>query len=359
MKKTITIVLAVIGIISLMIAGFALEPAALAKEGEVKKDAIEWVGQAQMSAEYPNFAVMQRICDKITAASKGRLKLTVEPPDAVCPAGEEFNAVNGSVIDFAFSNPRMWGEQFFPASELFDTRGGGMSPMEKHLWFISGGGAELAQEMIDDYNVHIIPSGAYLLLTPELFLHSNTKIDEPSDLIDLNIRAVPDGLQILNNMGANATYLPSSEVCGAMESGEIDACEFSSPWGNWDLGLQEVADYVYASGIRQSHHGFYFIVNQTLWNELPDDLKVIVQEVSEKEAIIGFDELCQLDIEALANFRDYPCAVETLSPEIEEAFIKEAKAYHDEVAETDSFYAEVLRSLRAFEAIQRYAELCE
>jgi TRAP-type C4-dicarboxylate transport system substrate-binding protein len=96
-----------------------------------------------------------------------------------------------------------------------------------------------------------------------------------------------------------------------------------------------------------------------LWDELPDDLKDIVLEVSEEEAIRGYEDLCLKDMKALANFRDYDCAVETLSPEIEEAFIKEAKAYQDELADGDDFYAEVLRSLRAFEAIQLYAEQCE
>ena len=358
MKKTITIVLAVIGIISLMIAGSALEPVALAKEGEVKKDAIVWEGQAQFDEEWAQFAAMERICEKITTASKGRLELTIVPSGALCPKGEEFNAVNGSVIDFAFSTPTDWGEQFFDASWLF-SRSGGMLPKQKKLWFTSGGGAELAQEMIYGYDVHIIPGGAYLFHTPEIFLHSKVPINEPADLVGLKIRAVPDGLQILNLMGANATYIPGGEVYLAMKNNIIDACEWSTPYDNWGAGFQDVAQYVYVSGCRQSHHPIYFIVNQALWNELPDDLKVIVQEVSEEEAIRFSDERCQLDIEYLAKFRDYGNAVETLSPEIEAAFIKAAKAYHDGLALEDDFYAKVLRSLRTFEAIQRYAELCE
>ena len=340
---------------------------------KVKKDAIVWVGQAEWSAEMPQVAVMQRICERITTASNGRFQLTVWPTGGICPEGEEFDRVHAGTIDFAFGNPSNWGEQFFPAYQLFSPSSGGMLTKQKQLWFTSGGGVELAQEMIDgynkescDYNVHIIPSGAYFFHTPEIFLHSKVALNEPDDLKGLNIRATPDGQQILNLMGANAFYLPGGDaVYWAMKNpGLLDACEWATPYDNWGAKFQEVAQYVYVSGCRHNTIPQYFIVNQARWDELPDDLKVIVQEVTEEEALRFFEERCQLDIEALANFRDYGNTVEMLSLDIEAAFIKTAKAYHDgvaadELALGDDLYAKVLRSLRAFEAMQGYAELCE
>jgi len=104
MKKVIVIVLAVIGIVSLMIAGSALEPAAVAKE-QKKKEVITWIGQTDMGPGNPMFASAQRMCEAITTVSGGRLKLTVEPAGAVVPGNSEFDAVDAGTIDFAFSLP--------------------------------------------------------------------------------------------------------------------------------------------------------------------------------------------------------------------------------------------------------------
>ena len=241
-----------------------------------------------------------------------------------------------------------------------------MSPMGKYLWFISGGGAELAQEMIDDqgYNVHLIPSGG-LLDAPALFLHSRDPVNELADLEELKLRAAGDSVPILNLMDASAIFLPGGEIYAAMqeEPPVIDAFEYTSPYINWQMGFYEIAAYVYVSGCREPGDVHHFIVNQTRWNELPGDLKAIVQQVSNEEALTSYGEKCQLDIEALAKFRGYGCVVEMLSSEIEEAFVLAANEYYDDQAIGKPFYAEVLQSLRHFEealdAIGGYDKQCQ
>lgn len=356
MKRIIAIVLAIIGIASLVFVTSGVQPMALAKEDKVKKKAIEWVGQADFEAGWPMFAAVQRTCEKIAAASHGRLQLTVQPAGSFYPVTEVFDGVDEGVIDFAITHPAYWTDKF-PAAELF-SRPGGMSPMRRYLWFVSGGGAELAEQMIAAYDVHFIPGGMYYG-TPALFLHSRYPVNEVADLVGLKMRALGSGAEILRRMGADAFSLPAGEIYEAMETEEIDAFEYTSPWVNWAMSLQEVADYVYVSDCRESHQWCHFIVNKTRWNELPDDLKAIVEEINNEETIRSYDEQCQLDIEALAKFRDYGCVVGTLSLEVEEAFLEVAKEYLDEMAAMDAFYAEVLQSLRAFEAIQSYAEQCQ
>jgi len=372
MKKVIVIVMAVIGIVSLLMVGSALEPGAVAKEKVEEKGVTKWIGQTDVGADHPMFASAQRMCEAITAASDGRLRLTVEPAGAVVPANTEFDAVHNGVIDFAVSYSFWWGDQF-PARGLFCTRAGGMSPMAKYLWFISGDGAELAQAMIDDYDydydVHIIPGGGYLS-TPSLFLQSKKPVESVDDLKGLEkIRSFGDEAEILSRMGAWVIRLPGSEIWKALEEEEIDAFTFSSPYIHWQCSFQEVAEYVYVSGCREPHFWAQFIVNETSWNELPDDLKWIVQGVSNVEAITSYDEQRQLDIAFLAAFQGYGCTVETISPKIERAFLQAARLYYDDQATTEgAFYAKVLESLRDFEevlenfpveAITSYDEQCQ
>lgn len=350
-----------------VIAGSADKTMVVAKDDKVKKKAIEWVGQTDFGAEYPAFASAQRMCEAITTASHGLLRLTVEP--AADPSAT-FNRVDEGDIDFAVSWSLYWTDKF-PAAGLFCIRAGGMSPMAKYLWFISGGGAELAQQMIDDqdYNVHVVPGGGYLG-TPCLFLHSKYPVKSVADLQGLEeIRCGgDDAAEILSEMGASVIWLPGDEIYDAMQCTEemkereecIDAFTYDSPYIHWQMSFQEVADYVYVSGCRDSHVLAHFIVNETSWNELPDDLKAIVLKVSKEEVLTSYDERRQLDIEALAKFWDYGCTVEMLSSAIEEAFLTEASEYYSEKATTEGgFYAKVIRSLRAFEAITSYDEQCQ
>jgi len=372
------LVLAAVAIVSLVVVGFAVKPMARAQEGEEQSEPIgtigeittelrtmndnferlievmeeeevfEWTGQAQIGPGNPIYESMQRMCQSMLDASGGRLKLEFVPsPD---PQGA-FDQLNAGEIDFVIMHFAFWKDKF-PAGELFTMRLGGMSPMEKYLWFISGGGAELAQQMIGAYNVHLVPGGGQLT-TPETFLNSNAKIKVPGDLVDLKIRTAGDGAEIFNMMGAKPVFMPAREIYEALQEGWIDAAEFASPCLDWTMKFYEVVENVYVSECRASHQFLAFLVNKTSWEELPDDLKVIVEKVSREEAIAGYADVCQGDIEALEWFKDYGCNVETLSVEVEEAFLDAANEFYDQMAAADPFYAEVLQSQRDFQATFR------
>jgi len=264
------LVVAVVAILSLMMVGSIPEPAALAVEeappkeegppGAPEVELVEWVGQSYLPAGYFMFESLQRVCERITTASGEHLELTVEPGGELCPAGEEFDQVHEGNIDFAVSPFLIWTGKF-PAAGLFTTRAGGMSPMEKYSWFISGG-AELAQEMIAGYNVQLIPGGGQLE-PAEIFLHSNEPINEPADLKGLKIRAVGDAAEILSRMGAGTVLMPSEVIHKNMERGVIDAFEYSTATLNWAMSFQEVAEYVYVSECRWPHTFNPFLVNKT------------------------------------------------------------------------------------------------
>jgi len=383
-KKLAMLLVAVVAIVSLAVVTTAPQPVALAEEDEdyegtalieaigeitaelhnisetlkgltpeeekVKKGNIQWAGVSQVGG--PMLESLQEMCDAIFDASDGRLQLTLLPPEEGPPGAEMFDAVDSGDIDFAVT-PSMWWTDNFSAAELFCTRNGGMSPMEKYLWLISGGGAELAQEMIDGYNVYLVPGGG-CMHTPDVFLHSSVPIDSVADLDGLKIRASGDSEAIFNELGAETVLLPPGEIYKAMEEERIDACDFSSPCLNWLFKFHEVAEYVYLSEGRTPHGYMPFLVNQDSWNELPYDLKVIVERITREEAITSYAEACQCDIEALEKFRgyccsEYCCTVEPLSPDIEQAFLAAANAYYDGLAAGDPFYAEVLESQREFQ----------
>lgn len=373
------LVLAVVVIVSLMVVGSAVKPVAWAQEGEEQSEPIGTIGEitTELRTMNKNFSrligvmeedevfewtgkiidpvpgAMQRMFSSMLDASGGRLKLQTIP---LGEGGQRdaLDELNQGVIHFVvMSLSQSW--DIFPAASLFEMKAGGLSPMEQYMWLISGGGAELAQQMIDTaaYNVHLIPGGGQLY-TPEIFLHSNTEITEPDDLVGLKIRAAGDSNEILSLMGASTVFLPGSEIWKALEQGGeeggVDAAEFSSASMNWDIRLNEVATYVYLSESRVPHFFIPFLVNKTRWEELPDDLKVLVEKISREAAIAVYAETSQADIEAIKKFQNYGCEVIKLPKNVETEFLNVANQYYDEKAlEENELYAEVLQSLRDFE----------
>jgi TRAP-type mannitol/chloroaromatic compound transport system substrate-binding protein len=320
------------------------EEAPAQASGEV----IEWIGQSHAGGITQQHHSLQRVAEEIGAASGGRLMMSVEVGGGIAPASQEFQAVDAGTLDFAVTCFMYWRDQF-PACGIFTMVSGGMTPMEAMSWFREGGGSELADEMVEGSNVHIVKNGGWMG-PPEAFLMTNKELKTANDLKGLQIRGAGDAAEILSRMGAGMVMMAAGEVFEAMQRGVIDAFEVASPTLNWDLGLQEAADYLYLSGARQPYEYNPFIVNVDRWNELPDDLKAIVQQVNQAETIRAYDELLRLDLEAIAKFKDYGTKVLPLPKAVEDAYLAEAKAFYDEMAAQDEFRGRVLDSYWSWQA---------
>ena len=138
------------------------------------------------------------------------------------------------------------------------------------------------------------------------------------------------------------------DIFESMKRGVIDAFECSSPRFDWEMGLHEVGKYVYLSPIRAPTEVYFLIVKRSKFEALPDDLKIIIEDCGRSEAIRYHTMLTSGDAEALQKFRDYGNIVQKLPAAIEEAFVKEADIYLDELAAEYPEAKEVLESQRAF-----------
>jgi TRAP-type mannitol/chloroaromatic compound transport system substrate-binding protein len=351
MKKRIwTMTLVVLVVLSLVTIG--CPPPAPVPEVVPPIEVIHWVGQTRVPAGVLMYEALVRISERITEASGGRLVLTPHPGGAIVPAKKELEGVEKGVLDFAITCYMYWVGRW-PAAGLFTMRSGGMSPTEKYIWFHAGGGAELAQQMLEGTNVKILPVAE--VCPPEIFLHTNVPLREPADLKGLKSRAVGDGAAILARLGAVIVPMPVGEVFEAMHLGVIDAFEAASPVINWGLGLQEVARYLYLSPTRQPYETNPFLINRDRWEELPRDLQVIVEEVVRTEAMRYYAYAIVLDLEALQKFKDFGVIVKTLPPTIEDAIQKAAVEFYAELAAKCAFAAKVLQSQIEFQEAFRAA----
>ena len=154
-------------------------------------------------------------------------------------------------------------------------------------------------------------------------------------------------------MGAAPVFLPGGQIYESAQRGIIDAFEYITPSLNWGMGFQEVADYMYLSPSRSPSDAQSLFVNKAKWDELPDDLKLIVETVAHQVSRQFFTEELLMDSEAIEKFREYGTVVEKLPLDIEELLYEKANEYYQEESAKDPNYEKVYNSTLQF------AEICK
>jgi TRAP-type mannitol/chloroaromatic compound transport system substrate-binding protein len=277
--------------------------------------------------------------------------LKPNPAGSIAPTTEELDAVNEGTIDYSRTASAYW-TGIWPAASHFTFTVAGLSPMEQMAWWVAGGGKEYAEKMLQDYKIKIFVGQ---FRTPEVFLHTTKPLKSAADIKGLKIRTAGDDGTLFSRMGAAVTMLPGGEVYEALQRGVIDACQLTGPAGNWDLALQEVADYVYLSPVRQPAETVHNIINEDKWAELPSDLKKLVEEVFFSEAVAWYPQVMKLDVDAVKKFKDYGNVVEPPPQDLVDELVRQADLFYDEKGADDPLFAEVYDSIRQFRTDVREA----
>lgn len=280
--------------------------------------------------------------------SNGRLVIDVYPTGAIVRAGEEFEGVDKDVIDACLAG-HMNQLRRYPAAGMFYQMVGGLTAAQMQLWYLAGGGDELAAMMYGDSNCHYVNTP--LVHPPEVWCHSTVPLDEASDLDGLRFRVAGDAREILATMGAATVTFPASDIYDYATRGIVDAFEYGEPAINWDMRFQEIAHYLYTSSSRAPTGANALFVNNTSWNDLTPDLRAIVTYAAVSETQLWYAEELVLNHGALQNFVDYGTAVQSLPPDIDEQFLETAEVYYRDRAKRDPFFRLVLESQLAFKAL--------
>lgn len=290
---------------------------------------------------------MEDLSKRIEIATQGRLIMKAHPAGAICPATEEHKALQSGVLDWAGSGGGyMRGDM--PWAGYLIQPVAGMPPEPLQVW-LDIEGCDIANKWFDTLGWDLMfVKGSGFAGPPEIFGHFQKELNTVADLEGIKMRCSGDGGTVLGRMGVGPLFMPLGEVFEAMQRGLIDAYECSSPRFDWEMGLNEVGKYVYMCPVRAPTEVYMFLMKKSVFMELPDDLKVIIEDMGVAETWDYHSKLIAGDVEALQNFRDYGCVVQPLPEEIVEAFGQEAVEYIDEEMTKDAGFMEVAQSQRDF-----------
>jgi TRAP-type mannitol/chloroaromatic compound transport system substrate-binding protein len=231
----------------------------------------------------PQFEHFSWWAERIARYSGGRLNIETLPAGAIVPAFEVLDATHDGVIDGAHSWSGFWVGKDRAAVMVSSGPAGpfGMDWSDVWGWYNQGGGIAEVEWFFQEHlglNVAwrpLLSSGAQPLGW------FNREIESLADMQGLRLRIPGIPGEMYQGMGVSVITLPGGEIVPAGERGVIDAAEFVGPWIDFALGFQDVWKIYYAPAYHETVTVAEVLINKDVWDGLPDELKGIVELVTE------------------------------------------------------------------------------
>ena len=238
----------------------------------------------------------ERVAERISALSGGRLQITVQAAGEVVPAFEVLDAVGGGVAEMGHTAAFYWqGKQ--PAAAYYTTVPFGLTPMEHVAWVDAGGGQALWDELYAPFGVKPFMGGNTGVCMGGWFRRELKSLD---DLKGLKVRSLGLGGEVYRRLGATPQTTPPGEILTSLQSGVLDGAEFVGPGTDIALGLYRVAPLYYGPGFNKPNGTGECLINLKVWEGLAGDLKAIIAHACAAEASFALSEMERLNAQALA-----------------------------------------------------------
>ncbi|MDA0273176.1 MAG: TRAP transporter substrate-binding protein [Proteobacteria bacterium] len=218
----------------------------------------------------------ETMAKKIKTMSNGRLDIKVYGAGEIVPPLEVFEAVSQGTVQMGHGAAYYWNRKV-PIAQFFTAMPFGLTAQEMNGWLFHGGGMELWRELYAKYNLVPFAGGNTGVQMAGWF---NREINSLDDLKGMKMRIPGLGGEVFKRAGGTAVNLYGGEIFTSMQTGVIDATEWVGPYNDLAFGLHQVAKYYYYPGWQEPGPNLEMIVNKTAWDELPEDLKAIIENAS-------------------------------------------------------------------------------
>ena len=241
---------------------------------------INWRMVTTWPKNFPGLGVgAQRLADRITAASGGRLTIQVFAAGEMVPGLQALDAVIDGSAEMSHGAAYYWqnksqGLSFFTGVPF------GMTSRELTGWVRHMGGQEIWDEIYDQFGVQGFLSGDTGTQAGGWFKNELTGV---ADVQGLRFRTPGMGGQVWAKLGASVTNLAAGEIFAALQSGTLDAAEFVGPYNDLALGFYQIAKNYYFPSFIEPGLATELVVDKAKYQELPADLQALVKDVCQAE----------------------------------------------------------------------------
>ncbi|MDH3594660.1 MAG: C4-dicarboxylate ABC transporter substrate-binding protein [Rhodospirillales bacterium] len=340
--------MAALGVAAMLALCLASQKAEAADALHKWKMAASWGGGPLMEIGSKAFA------EKAGLLTDGRVQIEVFPAGKLGPPLEVTKTVREGAAEVGHTWMGLdWTQD--KTAVLFGGFAGSMDPERTIHWLYEGGGLSLWREFREEkFGVVSMPG---LMRTAEVFLHSRKPVRSLADLKGLKVRTAGAWLEIVVSLGATSVSLPHSEVKGALAADEIDAAEWGTLWENAGLGVSQITKYVIVPGVHQPVAPFELQFNKAAWNALSERDKRLIEVAAKLVTLESWIRFGQEDAKALDHYRQAGNEILALDDAFQAEAKKAARAWAEEQAKENTWFAKVWKSQQDFEALWKDAPL--
>ncbi len=285
----------------------------------------------------------QRLADRITTMSAGRLTIQVYGAGELVPALGVLDGVQQGVAEIGHTASFFWTGKM-PAAAFFTTVPFGLTPEEHMAWLEHGGGQALWDRLYAPFGVKPFAAGNSGMQMGGWFLR---EIRSLADLKGLKMRIPGLAGRVMARLGVTPVLIPPSEIFAALQSGAIDATEFLGPWSDRSAGFHHAARYYYWPGFHEPNGTGEAIVALSAWRRLPPDLQAIVENACRSENAFAVAETEWHNAEALEALVADGVLLRSWPTDVLKAARRESEAVLSEFAAQGGIDAEILQSYQA------------
>lgn len=286
----------------------------------------------------------QHWADRVNLMSNGEITINVHGAGDFVPPFEVFGAVSSGALPMGFDWIGYWASSI-PVANLVGSMPFGPTPEVAMGWMFQGGGLEIIQKAYDPHNVKVLPCH---LVVPEAGGWFNREINAPEDLQGLTMRIAGLGGLAMAELGANVQMVPAGEIYLSLETGRIDAAEFSAPQLDVGFGFQRISSYYYFPGWHQPSSWDSIIINMDVWNGLSERHQRVMEEACLANIAFNMHDQINAQAAAIATIREAGVEIRRFPDEVLAALREASHKVMAEEADRDPIFAEALDSLTAY-----------
>jgi len=238
------------------------------------EEVFQWKFQSHMVATDPlYYSTLTTWVNMVEKLSDGRMKIALHPGGTIVASPEILGSVKNRVVEVGGSTAVYWkgsmpevGVLLFPMALQSDTDG-------SDLWFSQG----LHEFMVESYanqGVHLLTC----LQGPNLYILTSEPIRTLDDFEGMMVRTHSGNAALIEAFGAKAVSVIPEEIYTGLQLGTFDGLTWSGYASYYRQGFYEIAKYVMDYPVLTPNiMSDELFVNPEAWEELPDDIKGIMQ----------------------------------------------------------------------------------
>lgn len=231
---------------------------------------VNWKMASTWGSGTTHYTCDTRFAEMVSILTDGRFTITNYGEGELCSSSQCFDYVQNGTVQAAGDCATYWvGKN--PAFELLNSTVDDFSGMDYFLWINEADGMDIYNEVYGEYGMVYFPIAC---TWSESGLRSSKPITSLDDLRKMKVRmgTVTVG-KAFEKLGISTVSVSGGELYESMQRGVIDACEFSTPYADDSLKLQEVAKYWCTPGWHQSAGVNGVMINKAAYDQLPDEYK--------------------------------------------------------------------------------------